>query len=335
MIKKGILFGFLGLLGIALLGFAYLYFRPPNTAPPASIKVESTEARLARGKYLFDRVALCGDCHSERDFTRFAGPVILEKEGAGFVFPPELGFPGTVVSRNITPDKDTGIGNWTDGEVIRAIREGVSRDGHTLFPLMPYQNFRKMSDEDVYSVVVYLKTLKPVKLAQPPTRINFPVSMFIKSAPQPAGSVPPVDQQDPLKYGEYLVTMGGCSDCHTPFEKGQPVEGKHLAGGRLFKTPMGTVVTANITPDPDTGIGKYSEQDFLNKFYQYKKYVDQGSPQVGPESFTLMPWLLLCELEESDLKAIFAYLKTQPAIYNSVEKHPGYDETVKKKNEPL
>ena len=329
MIKKGLLYGLAILLTACALGFAYLYLRPPAMAPPAAIKVEITEERLARGKYLFDRVAVCGDCHSERDFTRFAGPVVAETEGAGFVFPVELGFPGTVVSRNITPDKETGIGNWTNGEIIRAIREGVSRDGRTLFPLMPYQKFRKMSDEDVYSVVAYLKTLRPVKRVQPPTRINFPVSMFIKSAPKPAGTVPPVDRQDQLKYGEYLVSMGSCDGCHTPEKKGEPVPGRRLAGGMVFKTPMGMVVSANITPDPDTGIGKYSEQDFLNKFYQNRRYVEQGPPKVGPESFTLMPWLFYCQMEETDLKAIYAYLKTQPAVYNSVEKHPEYEEIVK------
>jgi hypothetical protein len=154
--------------------------------------------------------------------------------------------------------------------------------------------------------------------------------MLIKSVPQPAGTVPPVDQQDPLKYGEYLVSMGGCEGCHTPAEKGEPVPGKRLAGGMVFKTPVGMVVSANITPDKDSGIGKYSEQDFLNKFYQYRKYVEQGPPKVGPESFTLMPWLLYCQMEGSDLKAIFAYLQSQPAVYNSVEKHPEYEEIIKK-----
>ena len=162
----------------------------------------------------------------------------------------------------------------------------------------------------------------------PATKVNFPVSMFIKSAPQPAGQVPPVDRNDPLQYGEYLVNLGACIDCHTPAEKGQPIPGKRLAGGEVFKTPAGTVVSSNITPDKDTGIGKYSEQDFLNKFYQYRKYVEHGPPQIGPESFTLMPWLAFCQMKEEDLKAIFVYLKNQPPVYNPVEKHPGYEELI-------
>ena len=203
-----------------------------------------------------------------------------------------------------------------------AIREGVSSDGQALFPLMPYAGFRHMSDEDVYALVAYLRTLPPEKNVLPRSRINFPVSMFIKSVPNPAGHVPPVDRNYPLKYGEYLTTVGGCAGCHTPMEKGEPLPGKRLAGGEIFRTPMGTVVSANITPDKDTGIGKWSEKDFLNKFYQYRRYVEQGSPKVGPEGFTLMPWLPFCPLPEEDLKAIFIFLKTQPAIYNAVETHP-------------
>jgi mono/diheme cytochrome c family protein len=326
LIKKVLLYGLAVVGAVAVIGFGYLYFRPPVMVPPSKIKVEITEGRLSRGEYLFDKAAGCAECHSEREFTRFGGPVVPEMKGAGFIYPTELGFPGRVVSPNITPDKETGIGNWTDGEIIRAIREGVTRDGRTLFPLMPYPNFRKMSDEDVYSVVAYLRTLKPVKRVLPPTHINFPVSMFIKSVPRPAGTVRPVDPQDRFKYGEYLFTMGGCEECHTPAERGEPIPGKRLAGGRVFRTPAGMVVSANISPDPDTGIGKYSEQDFLNKFYQYKKYVVEGSPKVGPESFTVMPWLFFCQMKEEDLKAIFLYLKSQPPVYNSVEKHPEYEQ---------
>jgi hypothetical protein len=257
------------------------------------------------------------------------GPVIEGGDGLGFVFPQEMEFPGTVVAPNITPDKETGIGNWTDGEIIRAIREGVSRDGSALFPMMPYANFRHMSDEDVYALVAYLRTLPPAKNVLPRSQINFPVSMFIKSVPKPAGQVPPVDGSNQLKYGEYLTKLGGCGGCHTPMEKGEPLPGKWLAGGEIFRTPMGTVVSANITPDKDTGIGKWSEQDFLNKFYQYRKYVEKGSPKIGPESFTLMPWLPFCQLPEEDLKAIFAFLKTQPAVYNAVETHPAHLQPVK------
>ena len=311
----------LAIAGMAVGGFTYLYLRKPAMAPPAEVKVEITPARLARGKYLFN-LADCDGCHSQRDFSRFGGPVVESGRGRGFVFPPEMGLPGVVAPRNITTDKETGIGDWTDGEKIRAIREGISRDGTPLFPMMGYERFRHMSDEDVQSLVAYLNTLAPVTNPLPRSRIAFPISILMKSAPQPAGHVPQPDRSNLVKYGEYLVTMAGCRECHTPSKQGKPLQGLTLAGGEEFRFPGVVVVSANITPDPETGIGRWSEQDFLDRVYQYKEYVDNGSPQVGPESFTIMPWLNFAQLEPSDLKAIYAFLRTQPAVYHIVDSHP-------------
>jgi len=236
--------------------------------------------------------------------------------------PPELGLPGVVAPRNITPDKETGIGNWTDGEKIRAIREGVSRDGTALFPMMGYQRYRHMSDEDVYSLVAYLNTITPVRNAIPRSKIAFPVSLLMKGAPQPAGHVAEPDRSNRVKYGEYLVTLAGCMGCHTPSKQGKPLKGLTLAGGEQFRLPGMVVVSANITPDPQTGIGRWSEQDFLDRIYQYKEYAEKGSPHVGPESFTLMPWLNFAQLEPEDLKAIYAFLRTQKPVYHVVDSHP-------------
>jgi hypothetical protein len=122
--------------------------------------------------------------------------------------------PGRIVAPNITPDKETGIGNWTDGEKIRAIRDGVSRDGRALFPTMPYQHYRLMSDEDVYSLVAYLNTLPAVFNCLPQTQVDFPANLWINSEPQPAGMVPEPDRKNTVKYGEYLVTIAGCQSCH-------------------------------------------------------------------------------------------------------------------------
>ncbi|MGH9719181.1 MAG: c-type cytochrome [Bryobacteraceae bacterium] len=323
MVKK-ILIAVLVLVVVALGGgFSYLHLRQPAMAPPRAGSVPMTPERIARGKLLFERIADCDGCHSERDFTRFGLPVVPTGRGRGWEFPPEMGLPGRVVAANITPDKETGIGQWTDGEKIRAIREGVSRDGRALFPMMPYTMYRSMSDADVEAVVAYMNTLKPVRNQLPRTELTFPVNLFIKGVPQPAASVPPVDGSDRLKYGEYLTTIGGCFECHTQAEKGEPARGMLLAGGRAFSMGRGTVVSANITPHPETGIGRWSEQQFLEKFYEYKEYAEKGSPVVGPESFTVMPWLSLSQLPPEDLGAIYTFLKTQPAVKNAVETHPG------------
>jgi mono/diheme cytochrome c family protein len=265
----------------------------------------------------------CDGCHSQHDESRFGRPVVESGRGKGYIFPAEMGMPGTVVAPNITPDRETGIGAWTDGEKIRAIREGIGRGGRVLFPMMPYANYRRMSDEDVYAVVAYMNSLPPLRNLLPGASINFPVSLLIKGVPQPAGSVPPPHREDRLKYGEYLVAMGGCADCHTQEKQGEPIRGMRLAGGREFRLPVAVVVSGNITPDADTGIGKWSEQQFLDKFYQYKEYAEKGSPQVGPEGYTWMPWLGLSQLPRAELGAIYAYLMSQPAVRHAVETHPG------------
>lgn len=304
-------------LGLVICGSAtYFYLVKPAAAQPSGVKVEMSAARIARGKYLF-AVADCDGCHSVRDFTRFAGPVVEHGRGAGFVFPKELGMPGTVAAANITPDRETGIGAWTDGEKIRAIREGVSRDGRPLFPMMGYTRFRKMSDDDVQSLVAYLNSLEPVRNRLPRTQVNFPVSMLVRTAPQPAGHVASPDRANRIKYGEYLANIAGCAECHTG-DGGEP-----FAGGAEFKFPGVRVVSANITPDPDTGIGSWSEEMFVSRFTSYRAYLANGAPKIEASKFTIMPWLSFAQMEPDDLKAIYAYLRTQPAVYSKVEKHPG------------
>jgi len=308
-------------------GIAWLFLRKPAMAPPSSIKVAMTPERIARGQYIFETVTDCAGCHSQRGFTRVGGPEVSSGRGRGNVMSDILkGLPGVVVAPNITPDYETGIGAWTDGEKIRAIREGVDRDGNALFPMMPYVSYGRLSDEDVQAVVAFLDSLPPIHNPLPKTKLVFPVSVLVKSAPKPVGSVAAIDKSDPKKYGEFLVAVGGCAECHTPTdEKGQPLPGRLLAGGQLFDTTMGKVVSANITPDVDTGTGKWSREFFQRKFYDYKEYATGGPPpSPGPQSFTLMPWLGFSRKTEDELDAIYAYLRTVPAIRNSVETHPGF-----------
>ncbi len=306
-------------------GLAYLYLRKPAQAAPSSLTVAMTPERIARGKYLFENLADCDGCHSQRDFSRVDGPVVPSGRGQGNILSDLIpALPGVVVASNITPDVETGIGAWTDGEKIRAIREGIGRDGRALFPMMPYESFRHMSDADVESLVAYMNSLAPVRNPLPTTQLKFPVNLMIKGAPQPVANVSAPDRSDRLKYGEYLVTLSGCEGCHTPAERGQPVVAKRFSGGEKFEAPsLGTVVSANITPDIETGIGKWSEEFFLKKFYDFKDYAVNGSPKMsGREQFTLMPWLAFCQLPPEDLGAIYTYLRTVKPLHNAVETHP-------------
>lgn len=325
MFKKVLLILFLVLVVAAGGGAAFLYLRQPEQVPASSIKVAMTPERIARGKFLFENLANCDGCHSQRDYSRVGGPVVPSGRGGGDEMSAWVsGLPGTVVAPNLTPDPETGLGKWTDGEKIRAIRDGVDNTGRALFPLMPYPNFKKMSDEDVQSVVAYMDSLAPIRNPLPVTKLNFPVGLFIKFAPAPAGNVAPPDRSDRLKYGEYLAELGGCGACHTPIEKGQPVASKTLAGGRSFVTNYGTVLSSNITPDMETGIGKWSEEFFKKKIYDYREYALNGPPPLkGPEAFTLMPYLELSQLPPEDLGAMYTWLRTVKPVKNHVEVHPG------------
>jgi mono/diheme cytochrome c family protein len=323
MLKRVVLWTLAGVTLAIGGGVLYLWLRKPAMAPPREIKVAMTPERIARGRYLFEQLSDCGGCHSPRDFSRFNGPEIEGQRASGTVFPDEFGLPGKVTAPNLTPDPETGLGRWTDGEKIRAIREGVARDGRPLFPMMPYRFYRSMSDPDVEALVAYMNQLPPVRRPLPTTKIDFPVNLFVKGAPQPVGSVPPPDRSSRVRYGEYLTRLAGCMDCHTPLERVRPAEDKLLSGGREFRLGGGlVVVSANITPD-DSGIGPWSERQFLDKFAEYRDYVKNGPPPARPASFTLMPWIKFCQLPDEDLGAIFAFLKTQKPVRNNVETHPG------------
>ncbi|HEU0120980.1 MAG TPA: cytochrome c [Bryobacteraceae bacterium] len=322
MWKRIMLIGGLGIATVIGGGFGYLSLRSPNYLPAEAIQVRMSPETIRRGEYIFTVLADCDGCHSQRDSTKFTAPAVARGRGRGWQMPKELGLPGDIVAPNITPDVETGIGAWTDGEKIRAIREGVNREGRPLFPMMPYQSFAKMSDDDVQALVAYMNTLPAIRNPLPASKIDFPVNYLITSAPAPARRVGNVDQSDKLAWGKYLVTMAGCGGCHTPMERGQPIPGKSFAGGEPFRLGRYMAVSANITPDPDTGIGKMTEDEFVERFHQYEKYLQEGTPGVSPENFTLMPWLSFARIPTEDLRAIYAYLRTLPAVNHSVETRP-------------
>ena len=285
-------------------------FLGPRSRTLTNRKFEPTPERLARGRYLANAVSGCIYCHTEHDWKAEGDPIVESKLGAGQVFP-LAGLPGIVVAPNITPDSATGAGSWSDDQLARAIREGIGHDGRTLFPLMPYEHFRSMSDEDLASVVVYLRSLQPVLNSLPRTEIVFPVKYLIRSAPQPVTS--PVlanNSSDPVQRGEYLVQISGCSDCHTPQQHGQPNPPLAFAGGFDLKGPFGTVTSANITPDA-TGISYYDEKIFIQAMRTGKV----GARMLSP----IMPWIMLKNMTDDDLKAEFAYLRTLKPVHHRVD----------------
>ncbi|PWT88232.1 MAG: hypothetical protein C5B55_13455 [Blastocatellia bacterium] len=284
-------------------------FLGPKTRPLTDRHFESTPARLARGKYLVEAVTGCLGCHSPADFKAHGAPPVADKLGAGRSWPDNQ-LPWLMVP-NLTPDKETGTGNWSDDVWARAIREGIGHDGRALFPVMPYQNFRSMSDEDLASIVVYLRQLAPVKNSVPTTKIPFPLNFLIKSVPEPLTSaVPTPDQSTAEARGAYLVKMGSCADCHTPQRQGQPIKGLDYAGGFVFDGPTGIVASANLTSD-SSGISYYDANLFIKAMREGKV----GARDLNPE----MPWWFYGKMTDDDLRSVFAYLRTLKPIQHRVD----------------
>jgi mono/diheme cytochrome c family protein len=300
----------------------WLALRSPAQRPASAEKVAPTPDRLARGKYLAENVIQCMDCHSDHDDTKYTWPARPETYGqGGFTFDEKLGLPGSVSAQNITPDPETGLGSWSDGEIMRAFREGVSKDGHALFAMMPYPLLRRLSDEDARSIVVYLRSLKPIRKDTPPVSINFPVNLLMKLDPQPLdGPVAAPSPSDSRAYGDYLAHIAGCIDCHTQHKNGKPIDELEFAGGWVFKGPWGTVVSPNITPDAETGIGSLTREAFIGRFKSFASMTELPPPPKGKN--TIMNWKGYAQMPEADLGAIYDYLRTIKPIKNLVNKFP-------------
>jgi hypothetical protein len=311
------------LVAILILGIAglltYVKLALPNIPLEKDLKVELTPARVERGKYLANHVSVCMDCHSTRVRDKFAMPL---QEGTfakgGEEFNEDLGFPGKYYSKNLTPSN---LGSWSDAEIFRAMTSGVSKDGHPLFPIMPYTYIGKMDREDVYSIIAYIRTLKADPSENKESVSNFPMNFIIHLIPQKPNFTTKPDEKDIVKYGAYVANQAGCVECHTPDEKGQIIPGKEFQGNREFMLPTGGFIhTSNITQDIETGIGKWTEEQFVRKFKQYADSNYKPAPVDKNTYNTFMPWSYYAGMKETDLKAIFAYLKTIKPVSNKVDK---------------
>jgi mono/diheme cytochrome c family protein len=296
---------------VAALGTFFVLF--PRVEPAPVLRVARTPQQIARGTYLAEHVAICTDCHSQRDFSRYSGPVREETRGKGGErFGREMGFPGTLIAPNITP---YALSDWSDGEIARAITAGFTPEGRSLFPLMNYPAFATMCERDLHSVVSYLRELEPIASDPPRSELDFPVNLLVRTMPAPAHN--PVncpDPQDSVAQGRYLVTLASCTHCHTQHEGADPVAGMEFAGGVEFRFPDGTLArSANITPDLDTGIGGWSREVFVNRFKQYSDPSQLHKVGAG-ERNTVMPWSQYAGMTERDLGAIYDYLRTLPPV---------------------
>lgn len=264
---------------------------PARAAEPAADLV-------ARGKYVFGTAGGCG-CHTTPDG---AG---LNAGGAKF----DLSFAGVVYSPNITRDPETGIGKWTDAQVINAIRRGERPDGTKLFPIHPYKYLSNIADDEVEALVAYLRSVNPVKSPVPPRSLNIPVpTRTITTAEK-------IAPREGLARGAYLAGGAGhCAECHTPRRFDASTDDtKFLAGG----PGPGRSLAANITPHDETGIGRWTEA-------QIARFLRTGVKPSGQEAYSLMRSVIIGtsagfkDLTEADALAIARYLKTVPPIENRV-----------------
>ena len=299
-------------LGVAAVQmFGLRTFVGPRKRHLTDRRFESTPARLDRGKYIATSMG-CLYCHSPHDWSKRDHPILSGMEGAGQKLP-YTDLPGQVFAPNLTPDKETGAGTWSDDALARAIREGIGYDDRTLFPIMPYAHYRTMPDEDLASVVVYLRSLPPVRNALPQTQIIFPVKYFMRNAPEPiTTAVAQPDLSNPAKRGAFLVNLVGCADCHTPVDSHHdPIPGMDFAGGQIIAAPWANVASTNLTPDP-TGIPYYDEALFI-------KTMRTGSVGGVRELNSAMPWMVVRNMTDQDLGAIFAHLKTLKPVAHRVD----------------
>ena len=272
-----------------------------GAALAGAASAQSAQADLVkRGDYLVNGIMTCGNCHSPK------GPPAAT---AGKDFSGGLSWdepPFKVTAPNITQDKETGIGNWTDAEIKTVMRTGIRPNGVHVAMIMPTGFYHIMTDRDLDAVVAYLRTIKPVsnKVADP-----------IYKMPQvehvlPGGDKPFTEamMSDKVKKGFYLSTIAHCMECHTPLEKGVRQWGTRLgAGGFEFPGPWGVSVSRNITSSKTKGIGAWTDDEI-------KRAIATGVDRQGKKLMPPMGFQYYSTVSADDLDALVAYLRTVPAI---------------------
>lgn len=295
-------------------------------ATTAGASNDLQDEQLAHGKYIAT-IAGCTACHTpyKADYQKPPQELTFEQiQTIAFddhlatdqdrVFaggrPFDLGPAGILFTRNITPDEETGIGAWTDDQLKLAIKTGINNKGQVLFPVMPYHVYSGMADTDLEAVIAYIRSVNAVENPVPDRTIP---TDGMPTPPYQTGITAP-DASDKAARGGYLVnSVMGCTDCHTPVDPatGAPLLDKYLAGKQPYEGPWGIVYGGNITPDEETGIGSWTEEEV-------KRAVLSGIGKDG-RRLILMPWYSYTALTPEDADAVAFYLKNVlPAVNNKI-----------------
>ena len=278
---------------------------------PVGVYAQASNDLVAKGQYIFAVAGGCA-CHTEPKGTPHAG---------ARAFPIPF---GTVYSTNITQDKETGLGDWTDQQIHDAMVKGIRKDGSRILPVMPYEKYSGMAQEDMQAMIAYMRTLKPVKKATPALKTWAP---FARSLGTPLflqvfgkfNAAPPQAPKSGIQRGRYLVDhVALCGDCHTPRNFiGAPNLSLYMAGASEKNGPLGEAVP-NLTPDKETGIGDWRRQDIAELLLTGIKPDSDNVQGLMYEVIQGTPHGYK-DMKKEDALAIADYIKSIPAIKNKVK----------------
>ena len=306
-------------------------------SPRLSVPDPASSELVERGRYFADHVAICTTCHSQRDWALYGGPPKEGTEGLGgesftelFLFPEDV----AIYADNLGP---TRLGDWTDGEIARAVAGGLDNNGEMIFLMMPVNQYRFMARSDMEALIAFLRSMHSVETpALPERNLKFRVLedigwMFV-GPPALQASVPGAPGS--ARRGAYLTNMASCRWCHTSTTLlGFPVPGTDWAGGMGFPLPEpsgGWAFSSNLTPDKKTGLGAWSEAQFIGRFRASKEEFVRASPMAPGGFNSPMAWAAYSGMTDEDLRAIYKYLRTVPKVRNDVPRWLPYQPVRKK-----
>ena len=273
--------------------------------PLTNTTFTSSPDRLQRGRYLVNGVLRCFHCHAEADTTKPGHPPFADKLGGGRLY--YKSDSTYLYAPNISPDKETGAGSWTDDMFVRALRDGIGHDSRALIA-MPWWIFAKLSDEDLAAVIVYLRSLPPIKNKLPGRLLRTETEHQFQNEPRPMADapIPQPDTSTLLAKGRYLVTIGECEGCHTAWYKRNPGV---FGGGNLIANEEtdSVIVSANISSDI-TGVGAWNDATFASVMRTGK----------GGTLHYAMPWIAFRNISDTDLSAMLTALKSLPPVRHQI-----------------
>jgi mono/diheme cytochrome c family protein len=266
----------------------------------AATVTAGAQSPVERGGYLVNGVLTCGNCHTPRGP---GGVLAMDKQLSGG--PQEWDTPAfKVKGANITPDRETGIGSWSEADIKRALVDGVRPNGTHMAPIMPYGFYKVFTTADLDAIVAYLRSVPAVS-----NKVQAPLykaALHVETPPGADKQMAATDLSDPVKRGFYQVTIAHCMECHTPRVNGKSDFGNALGkGGEEFKGPWGVAVSRNITSHREKGIGDWSDAEI-------KRAITQGVRKDGTPLKPPMGYPMYARMSDADLSDVVAYLRTVP-----------------------